>query len=76
MGMLLRLLILAGIVWFIYSFIKRSLASKQTQQPPLTATMHQCRYCGVHIPHNEAVIFEGLVFCSDAHKHLYLQHKP
>lgn len=76
MGTILRLLILAGIVWFIYSFIRRTLAQQQPPQQPPAPLMHQCAECGVHIPQHEAILFEGLYFCGEAHKNNYLQRKP
>ena len=76
---ILRLLILAGIVWLIYSFIIRALISSQsTQERPHNqpaSVMQQCIHCGVHVPANEAITAEGLFFCSTAHRDLYLQRK-
>ena len=76
----LRLLILVGIVWLIYSFIRRAISTSQPTQekpniPPATI-MQQCTHCGVHVPQHEAITSEGLFFCSTAHKDLYLQRKP
>ncbi|MFO1391320.1 MAG: PP0621 family protein [Agitococcus sp.] len=76
MGTILRLLILAGIVWFIYSFIKRTLVQQKPHQQPTATLMHQCAECGVHTPQHEAILFEGLYFCSEAHKNNFLQRKP
>ena len=80
MGTIFRLLILAGIVWLIYSFIKRAISTSQNSQekpsnPPATAIMHKCSHCGVHVPEHEAITSEGLFFCSTIHKDLYLQRK-
>lgn len=75
MGTILRLLILAGIVWLIYSFIKRALIAQQPPQNPPAPLMHQCAQCSVHVPPAEAIVFEGLYFCSEPHKQLYLQRK-
>ena len=55
MATLLRLLIIAGIIWLVYSFIKRALNNssqqlKEQQQTPLpTPMMQQCAHCGVHM---------------------------
>lgn len=80
MGAILRLLILAGIVWLIYSFIRRAISTSQPIQEkpsnPPAAIMQQCNHCGVHVPEHDAIKSEGLFFCSTAHKDLYLQRKP
>ena len=81
MATLLRLLIIAGIIWLVYSFIKRALNNssqqlKEQQQTPLpTPMMQQCAHCGVHITKGESTQAQGLFFCSEAHRDTYLQHK-
>ncbi|MBK7299379.1 MAG: hypothetical protein IPI79_02560 [Moraxellaceae bacterium] len=66
MAAILRLLILVGIVWLIYSFIRRAISTSQPTQekpniPPATI-MQQCTHCGVHVPQHEAITSEGLFF--------------
>ena len=60
MGTLFRLLIIAAIIWFIYSLIRRAISSPQAQDPlPPAPFMPQGRF-----------------FCCEAHRDLYLQQKP
>jgi uncharacterized protein len=77
MASILRLLLIAAVIWFVYSWIKRMLTPPQlpteTKTPPL---MHQCAYCGVHIPEGESTQSQGQYFCSEAHRDSYLQSKP
>lgn len=82
MATLLRLLIIAGIIWLVYSFVKRALNSssqqlkeEQQQTPPPAPMMQQCAQCGVHIAEGESTQAQGLFFCSEAHRNIYLQHK-
>lgn len=77
MGTLFRLLIIAAIIWFIYSLIRRAISPPQAQNPlPPAPLMHQCAQCGVHIPEGESTQSQGRFFCCEAHRDLYLQQKP
>jgi uncharacterized protein len=77
MGTILRLLIIAAIIWFIYSLIRRAITPPPEQQPlqnpPL---MRQCAHCHVNIPEGESTQSHGRFFCCEAHRDLYLQQKP
>lgn len=43
------------------------------QQEPVAEPMVSCAHCGVHFPVSEAVPGEGVMFCSDEHRRLYLR---
>ena len=65
MGTLFRLLIIAAIIWFIYSLILRAIAPPQAQTPlPPAPLMHQCAQCGVHIPEGESTQSQGRFFAA------------
>ncbi len=72
--MLIRLILLAVIVWIIYRLIKgytKSLAKTQSKSPgQISEDMVRCAQCGVHIPKSEGLFAEGKVFCSEAHRKL------
>ena len=46
MATLLRLLIIAGIIWLVYSFIKRALNNSSHQLNDATMRALWCSYCG------------------------------
>lgn len=74
MGAILRLLIIAAIIWFIYSLIRRAITPSP---PPVPSSplMRQCAHCGVNIPEGESSQSHGHFFCCEAHRDLYLQQK-
>ena len=76
MGMLLRLLFLAGIVWLIVRLVRGNPSPTgvvRTVEPPM---MRQCRQCGIHIPETESTQSRGHFFCCEAHRDEFLKHQP
>lgn len=72
--MLIRLILLAVLVWIIYRLIKgyaKSIDKAQTKtRGQVGEDMVRCAHCGVHIPKSEGLFIEGKVFCSEAHHKL------
>ncbi len=72
--MLLRLIVLALIVWIIYRLVKSYAKSigggKAKMNGQAGEDMVRCAQCGVHIPKSEGLFIEGKVFCSEAHHKL------
>ncbi len=82
MGGLLRLVIIALIIWFAWRFIQRWLI-RQQGNPPASApppadgqAMRRCAYCQVHVPEGESTRSRGEYFCSEAHRDAYLREHP
>lgn len=79
---LIRLLILAALVYLAWRFAKRLLAAANRgddQRPPRSSeprgeTMVRCQQCGLHVPEAEAFKHRGLGFCSQEHQRQYLEH--
>lgn len=67
--MILRLLLLGLVGWLAYKLVKRYLtnnaASSAPEAPP--GDMVQCAHCGVHIPKQEAIAYQGRFYCCQAH---------
>lgn len=76
MGAILRLLIIAAIIWFIYSMIRRAITTQSQEPLPNSPLMRQCAHCRVNIPEGESTQSHGYFFCCEAHRDLYLQQKP
>ena len=76
MRTILRLLIIAAIIWFIYSLIRRAITPPPQQPLPNSPLMRQCAHCRVNIPEGESTQSHGQFFCCEAHRDLYLQQKP
>jgi uncharacterized protein len=80
MGGILRLLMIAAIIYLVYVWT-RNLLNKQIdkQQVQKTSDNHQvmrkCAYCQVHLPESESTQSQGYFFCSEQHRDLYLQQK-
>ncbi|MGH8670506.1 MAG: PP0621 family protein [Burkholderiales bacterium] len=68
---LIRLLLLALIVWAGYWIIRSYLRSlRRGDQPYATQDLVQCAHCGVNLPRNESLSAEGKFYCSSEHKKL------
>lgn len=71
---LLRVILLALLIWFIISLYRRfkSLGEQRREQTrrqqnrPIE-NMVRCAQCGVHVPEKEAVEQGGQYYCSRAH---------
>ncbi len=80
MGGILRLLIIAAVIYLVYAWLRKLLNNqsntydmqKTSEQPSL---MKQCAYCKLHIPEGESTQSQGYFFCSEQHRNLYLQQK-
>lgn len=68
---LIRLLIIAAVIWILYRMIQTRLRSRKSvsQKPDTRAieTVVKCDYCGLHIPEEEAVRKDGKSYCSRQH---------
>ena len=68
---LIRLIILALVIWLIYRMVRRMLAKPAATKsaPPRVGTdMVRCAHCGIHIPENEALYRDGQPYCSEEHR--------
>lgn len=68
---LIRLLILALIVWLIYRMVQRMLSKPRAgkpRSPELGTRMVRCAHCGIHIPENEALHRDGQPYCCEEHR--------
>lgn len=68
---LIRLIILALVIWLIYRMVRHMLAKPRAEQPsrPQVGTdMVRCAHCGIHIPDNEALYRDGQPYCSEEHR--------
>lgn len=80
MGGILRLLIIAAIIYLVYVWV-RKLLNKQADVSEVQKTsdnqqvMKKCAYCQVHLPESESTQSQGYFFCSEQHRDLYLQQK-
>ncbi|MFP1684068.1 PP0621 family protein [Alloalcanivorax sp. C16-1] len=80
---LIRLLILAAVVYFGWLLVKRLLRAsgggpgdhgrRRADAPPRSERMVKCHQCGVHVPEGEAFLHRHLTFCSQEHQRLYLE---
>lgn len=81
---LIRLLILAALVYVGWLLVKRLLRAsggggpggngrRRADAPPRSERMVKCRQCGVHVPEGEAFSHRHLTFCSQEHQRLYLE---
>jgi uncharacterized protein len=67
---LIRILVIALIVWLVYRMIQRTLAKPEPEKPAdakLATDMVRCAHCGIHIPKNEALQRDGFYYCSEQH---------
>ncbi|HEX5359722.1 MAG TPA: PP0621 family protein [Fluviicoccus sp.] len=78
MGALLRLIVLATLVWLVISFIRRSLGrpAEPAAPSPGATPMRQCRHCGLNIPEAESCRSQGFHFCCEAHRDAWSRRKP
>lgn len=74
---LIRLLLIAVLVWLAYSVLRRWLKSTSARrnQPPASSggqeRMVKCVYCGLHVPESEAVREGALTYCSKEHRNAH-----
>ncbi|GAB4289771.1 MAG: PP0621 family protein [Thiohalomonadaceae bacterium] len=69
---LIRLLVIAAVVWLAYVLFKRWLAEKQPPRPEgeqrRQERMVKCAYCGVHVPESQALHRGNQSYCSPEHR--------
>lgn len=82
MGLLLRLALLALLVWIIVRLVQRTLGLKVTVKPQNDDSaasdpqiMRRCAWCKVHVPEGESTRSNGNFFCSEAHRDAFLNGK-
>lgn len=67
---LIRLIVIALIIYLLIQIFKRWAANKNSQSPidqEKSEKMVQCEVCQLHIPENEALKLNGKFYCSQAH---------
>jgi len=76
--LLIRILIIALLVWIAYSLLRRYLKNKQFKRPSFKKFMPQkilkCEICATHVPEQEAIVFKGRYYCSEEHKRLDIKN--
>ena len=69
---LIRVLIIALLVWLVYRMIRAKLNKPSLQHKSPRATlstdMVRCHHCGIHIPANEALQQGEHYYCSAEHR--------
>ena len=67
---LIRLIVIALIIYLVFHMFKRWAQNKNSASPEKQEklkNMVQCEVCQLHIPENEALQRDGHYFCSQAH---------
>ena len=65
---MIRFIILALVIWLIWFFVKQKLQrGVKKQQTKVVKNMVSCSNCGLHLPQNEAIFYQGKYFCSKKH---------
>lgn len=69
---LIRLIVIALLVWIVYRMIRISLEKRKIQpkSKPKIADMVACEYCGLHIPAEEAIQSNDRSYCCREHQKL------
>jgi uncharacterized protein len=69
---MVKILLLAIIVWLLFLVIKQyrrglksGSASSKTAE---SAVMVQCRHCGLHTPKEDSIAEEGHYYCCEEHR--------
>lgn len=74
---LIRILVIAAVVWLAYALFKRWLEGKNQPRPGADGRpqerMVKCAYCGVHVPESQALHSGGRSYCSPEHRDA---HRP
>jgi uncharacterized protein len=88
MGIVLRFIFFAIVMWLLLQWLKRLLgmtppaqqqsgaASDAAPRQNSTGTslaMRRCEFCKVHVPESEGVMAGGKFFCSHAHREQFLR---
>ena len=79
MGILLRLALLALVVWIILRLVQRALGLKvsihrqdEKSAPSDPQVMRRCAWCKVHVPAGESTRSGKHFFCSESHRDAFL----
>jgi uncharacterized protein len=68
------LVVVAALVLLVWLLVGRSGRAAKPPAPrrsapvPPAEGMLACAHCGVHVPRSEAVLDEGVAYCSEAHR--------
>lgn len=70
---MLKLLLLAVIIWLVYALLKKYSRSVNKDEQtgsvvPPPENMVRCARCGVHLPRSEAILSRDETFCCEAHR--------
>lgn len=78
MALIIRLLILAALIWFGYRLVRKFMGGPEELPKPTKhdEIMQRCAHCGVHVPAGESTQSRGHTFCSDAHRDAYFRDHP
>ncbi len=74
---LLRLLIIALLVWIVLRAVQRFVARWKTQsptRPTQVGNMVRCDHCGLHVPEQEALRVGKHYYCSEPHRIAAARH--
>jgi uncharacterized protein len=70
MGYLLRLFLLALVIWLAWRFVQGLLKPPKTHSVTRgseSTDMVACAHCGLHVPRDEAVFHHSTPYCCQAH---------
>ena len=74
---MLRILLIAIIVYFVLRMLQRFLASFALKPNNAKETkMVQCTHCGVHLPIDESYLTRGKYYCCSEHAQAKKGFKP
>ncbi len=68
--MIVRLLLTVAIIvvgWYLYRQWTRPTSSGDSATPGQPPMISKCETCGVHVPANEGVHYQGHFFCTPQH---------
>jgi uncharacterized protein len=66
--MIIRFLLLAAIVYFVYAWLRGSAARARGSAAPRQENMVTCANCGVHLPQSDSVAEGARFYCNDEHR--------
>lgn len=72
MKYLLFLLVLGAGLWLLWRQFGRPRVPPEERQKK-SESMVQCAQCGLHLPHSEALLGKGGVFCDEHHRRIFEQ---
>lgn len=77
---LIRLLIVAALIWLVWRVLRQTLLGPARQNPPpadgqnpTSQKMVRCDWCQVHTPESQALRLEQHHFCSEEHRQRWLE---